>query len=199
MLKKWLLPLVLITILTFAIAGCENRDTQTAAEDSPTLLEAALDIVHALSQKDMTLLAKHSHPNAAIRFTPYGYVDFETDLAFSAETLKTLYTDSTLYTWGAYDGTGDPIVLTFKDYFEAFVYDANYLEPHLIGVNTVVGTGNSINNAKDAYPNASFVEFHFKGFEAEFVGLDWSSLILVLEKVEGEWKLIGIIHNQWTI
>jgi hypothetical protein len=30
-------------------------------------------------------------------------------------------------------------------------------------------------------------------------GLGWQSLRLVFEEFEGNWKLVGIIHNQWTI
>jgi len=50
-----------------------------------------------------------------------------------------------------------------------------------------------------AYPTASFVEFHFTGFDPQYGGIDWSSLRLVFENVGGNWLLIGIVHDGWTI
>jgi hypothetical protein len=43
------------------------------------------------------------------------------------------------------------------------------------------------------------VEYYFPGFEAQYEGMDWKSLRLVFEQHQGSWKLVGIIHNEWTI
>lgn len=166
---------------------------------SPSLLTVATNVVTALSNDDMTTLATYVHPTSGVRFSPYGYVDTATHLNFSASAIPTLMSDTTLYTWGSFDGSGDPINFKFSDYYDAFVYDEDYLNPHLIGVNNFIGTGNTINNVTTVYPGASFVEFHFTGFDPQYGGIDWSSLILVFENVAGDWKLVGIIHSQWTI
>lgn len=166
---------------------------------STNLLSTAIDVLEALDIKDMTALQSLSHPSTPIRFTPYAYVDTSNDLTFSANAFPTLINDPTIYTWGEYDGSGDPMNLTFDAYLDAFVYDEDYLNPHMIGINNVIGQGNSINNVSSVYPNATFVEFHFTGFDPQYGGLDWTSLILVFEQVAGDWKLIAIVHNQWTI
>lgn len=166
---------------------------------SPSLLSVATSVVTALSTDDMTTLATYVHPTSGVRFSPYGYVEPSVHLNFSASAIPTLMSDTTLYTWGSFDGSGDPIIFKFSDYYDAFVYDEDYLNPHLIGVNNFIGTGNTINNVTTEYPGASFVEFHFTGFDPQYGGIDWSSLILVFENVAGDWKLVGIIHSQWTI
>lgn len=177
----------------------DQLNTAQISTISNTLLLSALDVAQALKDQDMTVLASYVHPTQGVRFTPYGYVDTNTNLIFSSTAITTLLQDSTLYTWGEYDGSGEPITETFSDYYSEFVYDENYVSPHMIGINNVIGTGNSINNITTVYPSASFVEFHFTGFDPQYGGIDWSSLILIFEPVGSDWKLIGIIHNQWTI
>ena len=171
----------------------------SSAVSSTNLLMASLDVLDALANEDMTDLSSLVHPTLGVRFTPYGYINLTTDLVFTSSAIPTLLADTTLYNWGAYDGSGDPITLTTSGYFDDFVYDEDYLNPHIVGVNYIIGTGNSLINIATVYPTASFVEFHFTGFDPQYGGLDWSSLILAFENVAGDWKLIGIIHNQWTI
>lgn len=177
----------------------EQLNSSQTSTISNTVLLSALDVVQALKDQDMSVLASYVHATQGVRFTPYGYVDTVNDLSFSSTAIATLMQDNSLYTWGSYDGSGDPITKTYSDYYSEFVYDEDYISPHVIGINTVIGTGNSINNIASVYPSATFVEFHFTGFDPQYGGIDWSSLILVFEPVGSDWKLIGIVHNQWTI
>ncbi|MGB4440375.1 MAG: hypothetical protein WBJ13_14380, partial [Sedimentibacter sp.] len=63
----------------------------------------------------------------------------------------------------------------------------------------VLSSGNMAENQYEVYENAIVVEYYFPGFNPDFGGADWKSLRLVFEEYEGAWKLVGIIHNQWTI
>ncbi|WP_297991151.1 hypothetical protein [Anoxybacillus sp.] len=164
---------------------------------NPSLLSVALDVVAALKNKDMNALASYVHSNG-VRFSPYGHVDVQNDLQFSVSQLSSLLSSTQVYQWGVYDGSGDPIQLTFQDYFDRFVYDVDFANPHMIGNNVVVGTGNMINNIQQVYSNSSFIEFHFTGFDPQYNGMDWRSLRLVFEQENGQWKLVGIIHDEWT-
>ena len=56
-----------------------------------------------------------------------------------------------------------------------------------------------LENQFEIYDNPIVVEYYFPGFNPEYEGMDWKSLRLVFEKYEDSWKLVGIIHNQWTI
>ncbi|EMT44909.1 hypothetical protein [Anoxybacillus flavithermus] len=170
---------------------------QDQKQANPSLLSVALDVVAALKNKDMNALASYVHSNG-LRFSPYGHVDVQNDLQFSASQLSSLLSSTQVYQWGVYDGSGDPIQLTFQDYFDRFVYDVDFANPHMIGNNVVVGTGNMINNIQQVYSNSSFIEFHFTGFDPQYNGMDWRSLRLVFEQENGQWKLVGIIHDEWT-
>lgn len=106
---------------------------------------------------------------------------------------------SDIYTWGSYDGSGEPIDLIFSDYYDRFVYNQDFANPHIVGNNQIVQTGNTINNIEEVYPNAQFVEFHFTGFDPQYTGMDWTSLRIVMEEYNSQLYIIGIIHDEWTI
>lgn len=167
---------------------------------SNSVLNQALIVINVLKNKDMNSLANYIHPEKGVRITPYSYIEPQTNLIFTAQEIIGLLDNTQVYTWGEYDGSGDPIDATFNDYYGKFIYDVDFANADIIGNNTIVGTsGNMVNNLAQVYPTESFVEFHFSGFDAQYAGMDWKSLRLVFEDVNGVWYLVGIIHDQWTI
>lgn len=165
----------------------------------------AAKAIMALKEQDIDELAGLVHPVKGVTFSPYTYVrplqgaPGEADLVFSASQLRDLWSDTTIYHWGAYDGSGEPIELTFPEYYERFVYDVDFARPDAVGFDETVGQGNTINNIAEVYPNAVTVEYHFEGIDAQYEGMDWRSLRLVLEEVDGVWYVVGIVHDEWTI
>ena len=171
----------------------------TGPTQGASLLTTAFEVVELLKTMDMAGVSDYVHPSLGVRFTPYDYVDSQTDLVFTAAQVAGLAQDNTVYLWGSFDGSGNPINQIYSDYHQSFVYDEDFLNPHIIGINTKIGMGNSLNNVDTAYPNGEFIEFHFTGFDPQYSGMDWRSLKLVFEDVSGSWYLVGIIHGQWTI
>ena len=49
------------------------------------------------------------------------------------------------------------------------------------------------------YPNNSFAQFYFPGFNKEYEGMDWKSLLLVFQQKQSKLYFVAIIHNQWKI
>lgn len=175
-----------------------------AKQPTPVDTEAAVkargqEALSALKAGDMGSLAKMVHPDKGIRFSPYAYVNKETDKVFTAQQVANLFEDKTKYTWGSFDGSGEPIKFIFAEYYSKFVYDQDFLNAKEFGYNRRVGQGNSLDNSKEAYPQAAIVEYHFPGFDPKYNGMDWKSLRLVFEETDGLWYLVGIIHDQWTI
>jgi hypothetical protein len=169
----------------------------------PELAARAGQIALALREQDWQTVAQAVHPGKGVRFSPYTYVRVdegqEADRVFSAEELAGLAVDETVYHWGVFDGSGEPIDKTFADYYSRFVYDADFYWAYAVGFNEIVGRGNTINNVAEAYPQAKFVEFHLPGSDPRFAGMDWRSLRLVLEQEGDTWYLVGIVHDEWTI
>ncbi len=170
-------------------------ETESGAVDLET---AAAQVINALAVKDMAALVEIVHPEMGLRFSPYGFVREEHQVFMPGE-LASLVGSDQVYTWGAYDGTGDPIELTFDDYYQEFVYSSNFTNPEQMAVNERLGQGNSINNIGEFYPGTSFVEYHFSGFDEQYEGMDWESLRLVFVQEDGAWWLVGIVHDEWTI
>ena len=175
-----------------------NEDTNNEAA-TMTSLSLAAKVVNILKARDMNELKNYAHPQKGIRFSPYAYIDETNDIIVTANDLETYMNSSDIYTWGSYDGSGEPIDLIFSDYYDRFVYNQDFANPHIIGNNQIVQTGNTINNIEDVYPNAQFVEFHFTGFDPQYTGMDWTSLRIVMEEYNSQLYIIGIIHDEWTI
>jgi hypothetical protein len=157
--------------------------------------------IMALKERDLDALAGLVHPDKGVRFSPYAYVRVgpEGDLVFGAAEIPGLLADPTVYRWGAFDGSGEPIELTFAAYYDRFVYDVDFARPDVVGLDETIGQGNTINNIAEVYPEGVTVEYHFEGFDPQYDGLDWRSLRLVFEARGGTWYLVGIVHDEWTI
>jgi len=174
--------------------------TPSLAIQDTTLLEAALATLDLFADQDAAGLDDVVSPSRGVRFTPYPYVDPSSDIVFyPGNTVPSMFTNTTVYVWGEYDGTGDTIANDFLGYYSEFVYDEDYLNAHMIGQNTLIGSGNVINNVDTVYAGDQYVEFHFTGFDPGLSGIDWSSLILVFDDDGTDWELVGVVHGQWTI
>lgn len=185
------------------IAELEERINELEGNEkeaeSNNLLIRVIDAIELIKEKDFNALSEYVHPEKGVRFTPYFYIDTDVDQVFTPEEVAGLMEDEEVYHWGNYDGTGDPIELKFSDYYDRFVYDNDFANPQIIGNNVPIGQGNTLDNVVEAYPNGHFIEFHFKQIDPQYEGMDWSSLRLVFEEMNGVWYLVGIVHGQWTI
>jgi hypothetical protein len=211
-----------ITLLVFSailfMAGCKSKtaskekekETQKAdtavvappAIDKETVLKnLTSDVMSLLKKKEYAALASHIHPDAGVRFSPYGHIVLDQDVIMrpgefaneiAAAKQKTI-------TWGEYDGTGEPIKMTLNKYLDSFVYTADFANPEVFKINTVTNPGNAQNNITTIYPASDFTDSHFSGFEKKYDGMDWQSLRLVFSQLNGKYYLVGIVHDQWTI
>ncbi|MBC8079151.1 MAG: hypothetical protein H7X86_02315 [Gorillibacterium sp.] len=184
-----------------------RQSARTAASDDGTLSpeeakkevgEVAQAAIIAIKNKDTKALQQLVHPAKGIRFTPYASVDLIKNVVLRPAQLKDIFHNPTVLEWGVYDGRGDPIQLTFNNYYNRFIFNRDFSNAERVGYNEIVQQGNSLSNIRQAYPNGVFVEYNFsKSPEGNEIG--WSSLRLVFEKDKGAWALVGIIHDEWTI
>ena len=129
---------------------------------------------------------------------PYSTVS-DCDRVLLPQQVSSLESDEEIYTWGLEDGIGEPIRLTGTEYFDRYVYNADYASAPEQGVDEVLMQGNALENVLTAYPDDHFVEYHFPGLDESREGFDWCSLKVVLAPCEGDWYLVGLIHSEWTI
>lgn len=161
------------------------------------LMALAGKVVNALKEQDFQALASYADPQNGVRFSPYANVS-DSDLVFTAAQIPALMTDATKYTWGVADGSGQPIELTFGEYYAKFIYDVDFASAPQVALNQRLGVSTTIDNSAEYYPGAMIVEYYFPGSDPKFSGMDWHSLRLVFQEYQGQWYLSGIIHDQWT-
>ncbi|WP_172257222.1 hypothetical protein [Saccharibacillus deserti] len=165
------------------------------------VLRQANRALRALADRDFDKLADLASPSG-VRFSPYAYVLPKSDRILTPRQLRQVWTDKKTYVWGSYDGSGEPIRLDFRGYYGRFLNNLPYTAPDGIGYNRIVRSGSMPSNLRKVYPEAEFVEFYVKGGRGgspNTGGMDWGSLRFVWEQIEGEWKLVGIVGDRWTI
>lgn len=163
------------------------------------IIDVTAKVLAAISNKDFKTLADYVHPEKGVRFTPYTNVSLDRDVVFTKNDIGNFFENQTKYLWGYYDGSGFEMSLTPSQYYEEFIYTSDFLNAEEIGYNEVLSSGNISENQFEVYENAIVVEYYFPGFDPNFGGADWQSLRLVYQLYDNEWKLVGIIHNQFTI
>lgn len=202
---KWAIGvLVLLAIIAgihYFLKSSNYSETKTYSESEAKAVinSRAAEVITALKNNDLVKLSTYVHPKKGVRFSPYSHIDTKEDLVFTANEINRIANNKTKYTWGVYDGVGNPIELTFGEYFKKFIYNQDFSNAKEIGYNHILGTGNTINNVFEAYPKDIVVEYHFSGFDPQYGGMDWASLRLVFESFKGDWYLVGVINDRWTI
>ena len=147
-----------------------------------------------LKNADFAGLAELADPHRGVRFSPYAYVSPETDVVLSRAALAKAGRDPTVRHWGDYDGSGDPIDLSFAGYAAKFVYSRDFAKA-VPTFDPPPRVSNTVDNAREIYPGAKRIELYLSGKE----DFDWASLTLVFDVTHDRPYLVGIIHSQWTI
>jgi hypothetical protein len=204
--------ILLISFLVYLAAGCKPSATvsETTVDekedsirkpyfDTLTLLQTHKEILALLKSESYDKLAGYIHPQKGIRFSAYAYIDTTNDQRFTPEAFREMLKTGKELDWGSFDGSGEPIKLTWGNYTREFIYNADFLNAEKTEVDGFIGFGNSLNNLREVYPENHFVESYFSGFAPELEGMDWCCLRLVYEPYDGKLKLIAVVHDQWTI
>ena len=150
----------------------------------------------ALRLPHMSRLSNYVHPTRGLRFSPYVSTD-TSDRIFSRNQVRYLGNSSQPYHWGEFDGTGDDILLTWRNYYRRFVYDRNFIAAPKVLYNTATARGNTTSTLNSRFPGAIFVEYHFPGTDAMNF-MNWRSLWLAWQRSGTTWYLSGIAHDEWT-
>lgn len=206
--------LIICALILISFSSCNRQseskeDTQTV--DTSKSVEESInnlsqqDSITATGREVLALIKAQNYQdlvkyfaNDGVLFSPYAYIAIGSSKKLSPDAFLDAISTNKTFIWGSFDGTGDPIKLTVKAYISKFVYSADFLNAEAVGLNQIIKQGNSTNNLKAIYPNHSFIDYHFSGFDQKLNGMDWVSLRLVFEKQNGQYFIVAIIHDQWT-
>ncbi|MGY4690820.1 hypothetical protein [Salibacterium sp. K-3] len=176
-----------------------NTAEDNAGEGNEAAAAAAQSVVDYLISQDLTRLSELVHPEEGVLFSPYVHVDENEAQVFQPDEIETFFQDEQQYTWGTQDGSGRPIEMTPSAYYEEYIYDAGLSDPDEINVGETSQRGSMQNNIQDVFPEATIVEFYVEG-SGESADMNWSALNVVVKQDEsGEWKVVAIVNDEWTI
>ncbi len=168
------------------------------SNESKDVESVAKEVLLALKNKDYATL-ENLTSSQGLSWNEYPTLDLSKNDISKAE-ISNIPTNSQKYLFGYTDGKGDPINLTIAEYLSKWIYNADYLNADEIGINKILDGGtNSMNTILEKAGNRTVVAFYFKGFDPKFGGLDWTTLYLVFDLENDEYKLRGIAKNNWTI
>jgi len=183
----------------FYIFGESPKQTIPVDEaESADVVMLAYTVLEYIKDSDFVALSHVVHPEYGVVLSPSATINLATDRRFSVDQIASLDTDTNVYVWGIYNGSGEPIELTPFEYFTDFIPAAEHLKAPVIGIDQIVRSGNALENITEIFPNARFVDFHIPGGEsaAEY---DRSSLRLGFEDFDGYLRLVFIVYSKWTV
>jgi hypothetical protein len=174
-----------------ATEGTIDPRTETAADDVQALLGAG----------EYETLSGFVDPDSGVVISVDAFVADDAQV-LTAEQLAGAATDDTVLLWGYTDGEGAPIETTIAERLETIAGNPGITSTDVIGFDVRVGTGNSIDNIADRFPDAHVVEYHFDGTSL-YGDFDWSSVRFVFDTENtsptGRPALLAIVQDTWTI
>ena len=187
-----------------AQAQTQTEDTErgrlSPAEAERIIATRAREVMRALKRRDMQRLATFVHPQKGVRFSPYVYVEPKSHRVVKRGQSPAFTVASGGSSGAKQDGSGDPIRLTFRQYFDGYVYRQDLLTDKKPAYNAPAQGGNTISNVLATYPRAVTVTYGHDGITGPEGGaMDWQRLTLVFERLGNQWYLTGIVNDEWTI
>lgn len=182
-----------------ATAGASGEQSKNfhPRENFP-LLNTACAVLREIQERDYKALAGYVDAEQGLTFTTFSTVNREIDLTFTADQVAQFSKDDTKYSWGIVPGNGQRLNMTPSEYFSTYMFNVDYTQAAQIGVDKVNISGNALENVTQAYPGCRFVEFTYPGTTTGSQAQDWCALKLVFTPGQSQWRLVGLIHSQWT-
>ncbi len=208
---QWIILVILLLVLAILCLMYFHKNTenpvpivndraQVHANENTELVAASKLVLSALKNKDYVALQKLVSDNGlSMNLYPdelskdKGYIP-KADIANIAG-------DKNIYVFGYTDGKGDEIKLTRREYIEKWIYNNDYLNaPKMVVRGLVHEAGNVPNNIAAMTNGRNFVSF---GFDSTVAGnnnpMSWTAIYLIFNYQNDEYKLMGILKDNWTI
>jgi len=155
--------------------------------------ESAKKAISAIKNNDWKKLALLAHPEKGIRFSPTVTIDLKNDQVIKASELHKAFYSPFKRAWGT-KKEGARIAMTFAAYTQQYLRKYSYWNANTIRYNQFENSINNPNNLVRIYPHSIITEFRITGLDPKTQGTSTSSLYLIFEESEFEWRLVGIVH-----
>lgn len=202
-----LLLLALFTSDRALLAQVGDAPSPSEGGSLASLEQANQAVLQALKNKDGKALASWVAPDRGLRFIPYPWDDISKAVVLGPKEIERIYQSKTKRVWGMGDASGDPIKMTGAQYLRHFVWNVDYskiTDREVLSLKDHLGKHYAyrINyeDVLETFPAAWAVTYFFPGVTGPQGGaMDWSWLTLVYAPQGTGWKLLGLVHKEWTI
>lgn len=154
-----------------------------------------LSILRNLDDVGSDSLANYIHPKKGVVMTWHVLFGGKEDLTFTQSDIKNLEKNrSKKNHWGYTYGRGDEVRMSLYDYIQQLTKPLKYFK---------ISKVKRVRNLKGFHcPTRS----QCKGYEIFWIDensktpeYDWQGLVMVLEKYQGTWYVVGLLRDRWTI
>ena len=205
----------LIVILSFAGIYLTNvrkdacTNTPGIVNEGTIPINLTREIAGYVKNKDFTSLSNFVDEESGLLLLPYYTYGDNQGRKLTKEEVKNFFMDTQEKMWGYQDGSGQEMFFTNIKYYEKYIYSYDFLRLGKESLNTSLVNGNTlpldqvlseifklqISQGK----KIQYIEYYISGFDPKYEGMDWESLALIFLNIKRQWKLVSIMHNQWTI
>jgi hypothetical protein len=199
----------LIFEITKHNANLSLRDKVTESTLPVGLARTALEYIRS---GDFNSLSNLMDEGVGLRVFPYysdGSAQWSSGRTLYKADVRDFFLEKRISTWGFQDGSGQPIQLTNADYYQKYIYNADFLKLGTESINSTLAKGSTPSLDEDlntlfktqilAGMKVQYVEYYIPGRDPKYEGMDWQSLALIFMRIDNAWKLVSLMHNQWTI
>jgi len=208
-----LFPLIIVLsfsgIIVSVVKNARMAGAPSTTDTAPITIETAREVTGYIKDKDFVSLSNFIDGNVGVLLSPYYASGGNQGRNLTKDDVRNFFSDNQQKLWGYEGGSGRGIQLTNSEYYKKFVYSGDFINMGSESLNISLVSGNTLpldEVLSEAFKSLisrggriQYIEYFIPGFNPKYEGMDWESLALVFMKLNGEWKLIGIFHNQWTI
>lgn len=165
--------------------------------DDEEIQKISTDILNAIKKKDLKKLSAFMNPKKTLLIAPCASAVKGEHVTFTKSKLASLNKKLKIK-WGVAGASGLPIKLNFEQYYKQYLWTADFLgQDVIINFDENIMNKYTYSSFEKLYPTGHFVEYFFKGTEAN-ANIDWQSMVLVYEESNGKLYLSAIINEYWT-
>lgn len=184
-----------------AVTSVKESDSKGEESSQKSFEGIAKDTLSALKDKDYKKLATLINPEKGIVFSTTPYLVEGEYANLSVQQLEAYSegeNEEALVRWGIEGGSGDEIILSFKDFCDKYLSIEDYLGPDItVNYGDIQTVGSDTVNYKEKFPNATAVMYYDPGTKKN-ENMDWKAMLLVYEEQEEETYLVAVLLAKFT-
>ena len=181
----------------FFLRGPFSGGGSARPDDTLSQIEMSLLVSAALYEGNYTALSAWVSPEKGLTVVPFSTVDPAASVTFTAAEVRDIPSNKQNYIFGVSPIDDLPIDMVPAEFFQEYMQTRDFSAAPVIGVNRVIKVGNAAENIAEAYPDCVFVDLYYPPGDP-LEGVDWISMKLVLEPIDGIYVLTALVRSVYT-